>query len=172
MLDRFREWGGVVEYVLIDCELDIDAEEIHALAVWFGMVVVRGRRDRDAAAQHAFGSEGGLPPRPVLRRSEPRRSEPETVSSFMQQYHSAFIHPPAPEDDFARPFRPPSEELPTLFSPINTLIFGEFSTWSIRRWNTDWTSHFDGGRRRWGAYLWTLAHENRKHCVWVGATAD
>lgn len=169
LLERFRSDGGVVEYVLIDADLEVETEQVHAIAVWFGMMVVRGRRDRELVE---WGRDWPphTPPPILIRDAVPRRGVPETVSSFMQEYHRAFSNPPHPVDDFARPYRPVSTEIDTLFSQINTLIFGEFSTWSIRRWNTEWWSYFDAGRERWGDYLWTLVHENHRHCVWIGAS--
>jgi hypothetical protein len=169
LLERFRSDGGVVEYVLIDVDLEGETEPVHAIAVWFGMMVVRGRRDRAAARGESYWFNPGAL-RLVIRDAIPRRAVPETVSSFMQEYHRAFSNPPHPVDDFARPHRPVSTEIDTLFSQINTLIFGEFSMWSIRRWNTEWCSYFDAGRERWGAHLWTFVHENHRHCVWIGAS--
>lgn len=170
LLEQFRNSGGVVDYVLIESEFDIEIEQLHSIAVWFGAMVIRSRRDQVAAGEAFFDSEFFTGPTIAIDKSIPRVAKPETVSAFLREYHSAFSRPPAPVDDFSRPYRPVSAEIDTLFSQINTLIFGEFSTWSIRQWNTEWCSYFDARQQRWGAYLWTLIHENLRHGVWIGAT--
>ena len=158
LLDRFRFWGGVVDYVLLETDLELAEEQLHQIAVRFGMMIVQSRLD--------FEARRCL----TMDLSRPR-GQVVSVSSFIQEYHHCFCEPPYLLYDQLAQRQLETEEPDRLFSQINLLLFSEFSEWSIRRWSDDWSNYFDDGQEWWGAFYWTIRPAGSQRMVVVGASS-
>lgn len=81
---------------------------------------------------------------------------------FTREYIHAFTDPPYG-------LRCPDDEKLDICLQTMTRLFGDLSSFTIRKWSTDWSNYFDAGNEWWGAYLWTLVSDDGRGW-WVGAS--
>jgi hypothetical protein len=179
-LDRFREHGGVVDYVAFNVVGAADEDAIHMQAAIAGMRSLAA----DIGAGRAFTLEFEIPGRPSpvtieefvgpyynWQRHElvdPWTRSPGgggSRSGFTAGYADAFLDPPYS-------LKLSVSDISVLFADVNSALFGGLGPGlSIRRWPTDWSNYFDAGHEWWGAFFWTVLDPSRSRIYVIAASS-
>jgi len=184
LLVRFREIGGVVDYVLLRSGVLPAPPQFHKAAALAGIAAI-DRRLESWAVSHAseeYPAEGFF----RLEWDESKLSGgPVSFTTFwgtddvkpkpigqhawsipdVDGYKTAFFHPPYG-------LRGPDHEKEGLFDGINAFVLGSDPTaCEIFSWSTDWSNYFDAGKEWWGAFYWTVRPTGSNSIVVIGASS-
>lgn len=185
LLARYREVGGVLDYIFLEIESEKHAEQLHRNAALAGMVVIDGREAQWAASQatpaypienffRPHWDESKISGRRIdlaefwgLDDMEPKRWNKDAYSLPENEgYKRSFWYPPYTMDATEK------EKL-ELFCEINKYVLGnDPKAAEIFAWSTDWSTYFDRGHEWWGAFYWTIRPVGCAYIVVVGASAS
>ena len=196
LFQRFKEIGGSVDYVVLDCDSgqDVSAQELHKRAAIAGLEIIAKRWAAYAAKTSAeqnipigqffsiridYERAGALVAKRISDRAflgaghDYDRKELVERQSHSEPagYAYAFSDPPYPLYDRSEKKRVSLKTATELFRAINKEVLGGISSESIIfEWPVDWSNHFDAGQEWWGSFLWTFANPGT-HRIFVLAAS-
>jgi hypothetical protein len=196
LFQRFKEIGGCVDYVVLDCDpgQDGSAQELHRKAAVAGLKIIAKRWAAYAAKTSAeqnipigkFFSmriecekAGALAGNRISDREflgpgyDYDRKELAERQSYSQPagYAYAFSDPPYTLYDHSKKKRVSLKEATELFQAINKEVLGGISPESvIFEWPVDWSNYFDAGQEWWGSFLWTFANPGTHRIIMLAAS--
>jgi hypothetical protein len=198
LLKRFKDIGGCVDYVLLDCDLaagdDVAAVETHRNAAVMALEIIQRRfaqyaaetsKKQEIPIQDFFSLTIDYEKAKCLagRRVSPDdffgpRYDPLQKRLIMPRsgvipggYAFAFSDPPYTLFDHANNRRILEDEGSELFHSINKEVLGRISPDSvIFHWPDDWSNYFESGQEWWGSFLWTFANPGVNGIIALGAS--
>lgn len=196
LFQRFKEIGGCVDYVVLDCApgQDVAAQELHQKAAIAGLEIIARRCAAYAAKASAEQSipigqffsmridderAGALMGKRISDREflgpgyDCDRKELAERQSYSEPagYAYAFSDPPYTLYDYAEKKRVSLREATELFHAINKEVLGRISSESvIFEWPVDWSNYFDAGQEWWGSFLWTFANPGTHRIIVLAAS--
>ena len=170
--------GGVLDYVFLEAQSELPADQVHLSAALAAMGVIDRRRAvtpyawdyekltvdelRCVGAPITFDAFWGSDDVALIPYDSGSLGVPE-----INGYKTAFCLPPYPLSAVER-------ERDEIFISINAHVLGpDPRSCEIFSWSTDWSNYFDDGKIWWGAYFWTVRRpDSPRRLVGIGASAS
>ena len=186
LLERFKNFGGVLEFVVLETVQPSFSHAHHRAAALAGMVEIDRRLEEFAVRR----SSQEFPVERFFRVhwDESRlRGERVNLAEFwgtddvsiksiedrvweipiIDGYKTAFFHPP-------HGLRGSTSSQTELFVRISGYILGtDPERAEVYAWSTNWSNYFEAGHEWWGAFYWTVrAAGSNRITVIAASTTD